>query len=107
MTKISLEMAKQILKSQGLEIQVSLKEALLERFWIIEDIKARLDERVEDGKFAIEEAKSIQDNINRHINDVESDFEVAFDDNDLISDIYWEIIDLLIDKYNPDNSENN
>lgn len=107
MTKISLEMAKQILKSQGLEIQVSLKEALLERFWIIEDIKVRLDERVEDGKFAIEEAKLIQDNINRHINDVESDFEVAFDDNDLISDIYWEIIDLLIDKYNPDNSENN
>ena len=33
---------------------------------------------------------------------IESDFENYFDDNDTISDVYWEIIRIILNKYASD-----
>lgn len=99
MIVINLEMAREILEKQGFEIQVSLKEALLERYSIIEDIKLYVSEIVQEGKITTEQAQKIMDVIHKNKVDIESDFENYFDDNDTISDIYWEIIRIILNKY--------
>lgn len=96
--KINLKEAREILKKQGYEIEPTLKEALLERFSIIEDIELYLQE----NETIPEQAQKIMDIIRNNKANIESDFERYFDDNDTISDVYWEIIRTILCKYVPD-----
>lgn len=96
--KISLEKAREILKEQGYEVELTLKEALLERFSIIEDIKLY----VQENETIPEQAQKIMDIIHENKVNIESDFERYFDDNDTIANVYWEIIRTIINKYVPD-----
>lgn len=99
MKKICLEEAKKVLKEQGYEIVTSLSEALLERYSLFEDIEYRIQELVENKKIASEKVDSLKKVILKNKTNIEYDFADYFNDNEIINEVYWIIIDNLIEKY--------
>ncbi len=101
MTKINLKKAKEILKEQGYDLILDYDEAVEERYNLIEDLLFRLYSRSE-----IQDSSNMRDFENYFNSKYEiilRKFIKLFDDNDAIADIYWDIIDYIIEELEKEN----
>lgn len=100
--KINLEQAKKILMLQGYEVQLTYEEVQEERFDVIADAIDEFTRKLEDGDYSkncysgleLDDAcyETIENFVRKHGDKIKRDFNRWFDDNDLVSDIFWECI---------------
>ena len=94
MKKINLEEAKEILKNQGYEIELDLKEAFKEQFWVEMDSRNHLLETYDISD--ITNQKGISKFISMHKKELEDYCFKQFSDNDAISEMYLAIIERAV-----------
>lgn len=91
MEKINLEQARAILEKQGYILEIGYDEALTERYNVIEDAKENI---ITQNNFKQQTTEDAIRNFFVSKNDeLEDKFIKLFDDNDAISDIFWDCID--------------